>query len=192
MNPSGAGFGLTQNIFTAAEFELVHLERLCRVFNVGKCREFEEACARIQKSDSFLTQIDLTIAWLMRKVLSNFLQQPGNALASIVQKLGTAPSAWKQSLTNGLTRVVRGYVAGYDPSPYLHAVHHQTHQIVYEGFRQECAYQAILVDVRTAAERADDPTPETGAAEELVQLRNQFRGPELDLVLTAMRSINLE
>ena len=70
-----------------------------------------------------------------------------------------------------LTRVVRGYVAGYDPRPYLHAVHHETNQVVFEGITQECAYQAILVDVRSAVERADEPTPETGAAEDLVQLK---------------------
>ena len=93
MNPSGADFRLTQNIFPAAEFESVHLKRLCRVFNVGRCRELEEACARIQRSNSFLTQIDLTIAWLMRKVLSNFLRQPGSALASIVRRPGIVSSA---------------------------------------------------------------------------------------------------
>ena len=191
MNPSGADFGLTQNIFPAAEFESVHLKRLCRVFNVGKCREFEEACARIQRSDSVLTQIDLTIAWLMRKVLSNFLRQPGNALASIVRRPGTVSSAWKQSLTNVLTEAVRGYVARYDPRQYLHAVHRETDQIVCEGMIQEVAHRHIFVDVRTAAERADNSAPETDAAQYLLQLRNQFSGPQLDLVLAAIRSTNL-
>ncbi|KAI5378314.1 hypothetical protein J4E82_003010 [Alternaria postmessia] len=191
MNPSGTDFGLTQNIFPAAEFESVHLKRLCRVFNVGKCREFEEACARIQRSDSFLTQIDLTIAWLMRKVLSNFLRQPGNALASIVRRPGTVSSAWKQSLTNVLTEAVRGYVARYDPRQYLHAVHRETDRIVCEGMIQEVAHRHIFVDVRTAAERADNSAPETDAAQYLLQLRNQFSGPQLDLVLAAIRSTNL-
>jgi hypothetical protein len=191
MNPSGADFGLTQNIFPAAEFESVHLKRLCRVFNVGKCREFEEACARIQRSDSFRTQIDLTIAWLMRKVLSNFLRQPGNALASIVRRPGTVSSAWKQTLTNVLTQAVRGYVTRYDPRQYLHAVHYETDRIVCEGMIQEVAHRHIFVDVRTAAERADNSAPETDAAQYLLQLRNQFSGPQLDLVLAAIRSTNL-
>lgn len=191
LNSSGASFGLTQTIFTAAEFGSVHLKRLCQVFNFGKCREFEEACATIQESGSFYTQIDLTIASLTRTALANFLQQPGNALSGIVRKTGTAPSAWKQSLTNVLTQVVRGYVASYDPRPYLHAVHRETDQIICQGMIQEAAHCHIFVDVRTAAERVDDSTSETDAAEDMVQLSNQFSGPELDLVLAAIRLTNL-
>ncbi|CAN9381748.1 unnamed protein product [Alternaria alternata] len=56
------------------------------------------------------------------------------------------------------------------------------------SFPDQVAKHALL----SAVERADEPTPETGAAEDLVQLRNQFRGPELDLVLAAMSSMNLE
>ena len=139
MNPSGADFGLTQNIFPDAEFESNYLKKLCRVFTFGTCREFEEACARIQRSNSFLARLDFTIAWLMRNALSNFLRQPGNALSSIVRKTGTALSAWKQSLTNVLTQVVRGYVAGYDPRPYLHAVYHEREAVTRNIFFRQAA-----------------------------------------------------
>lgn len=105
----------------------------------------------------------------MQKVLSNFLRQPGNALASIVQRPGTVSSVWKQSLTNVLTEAVRGYVARYDPRQYLHAVHRETDRIVCESMIQEAAHRHIFVDVRTAAERADNSAPETDAADESIQ-----------------------
>ncbi|KAI4910405.1 hypothetical protein J4E90_007840 [Alternaria incomplexa] len=185
-NLSGAEFGLTQAIFSAADFESKHVQALCAVFNFGRCRDYVQACSALAGCYSHTQRIGLRASSRMEKALLAFMQKPGNDLVSLRHSKDTTESAsWHQSLAEALSKAVGEYISNYDASPLMYQITNESEETTRNTMAEHIDHASILGDAMTDEEKANRPN----VALDLAQMMQQHGGPGANMVADVFKSL---
>lgn len=185
-NLSGAEFGLTQAISSAADFESKHMQALCAVFNFGRCRDYVQACSALAGCYSHTQRIGLRASSRMEKALLAFMQKPGNDLVSLRHSKDTTESAsWHQSLAEALSKAVGEYISNYDTSPLMDQIINEPEEATRNTMAEHINHASILGDAMTDEEKANRPN----VALDLAQMMQQYGGPGANMVADVFKSL---
>jgi len=185
INMSGAEFGLTQAISSAADFESKHMQALCAVFNFGRCRDYVQAYSALAGCYSHTQRISLRVSSRMKAALLAFMQKPGNDLVSLRQKDTTGSASWYQSLAEALSKAVGEYISNYDASPLMYQITNEPEEATRNTMAEHIDHASILGDAMTDGEEANRPN----VALDLAQMMQQYGGPRANMVADVFRSL---